>query len=173
MQPLIFQFAIRGAGGLRSRDCHDPKVSWQIRLMFTDDLAQPSSDSIANNRRADAFRRDESGTKRISIHSTGAPTTAGRQDRFWGRKHAQDEGSSALRAAFLFHPLKLGRSREPSRLGKGRPLAACFILHAIHSFWRGRRCRPMGSQRLPDNVSARRTKLPPAKLRRRNKNRYR
>jgi len=82
--------------------------------MFTDDLAQPSSDSIAHNRRADAFRRDESGAKWISIRSTGA------RHRFLHRKHTQDEGSSALRAAFLFHPFKLGRSCEPSRLGKGK-----------------------------------------------------
>jgi hypothetical protein len=88
--------------------------------MFTDDLAQPSSDSIANNGRADAFRRDESGAKWMSIDSTGVPATAGRQDRVLRRKHTQDERGAALRAAFLFHSLKLGGSRESSRLGKGK-----------------------------------------------------
>ena len=141
--------------------------------MFTDDLAQLSSDSISDNRRANAFRRDESGAKWISIHSTAAPTTAGRQDRFWRRKHAQDERGSALRAAFLFHPLKLGRSSEPSRLGKGKgarhvqPYTRSTFLEADDVVV------PWEANGFPYNIKARRPKSPPAKLRRRNKNRYR
>jgi hypothetical protein len=57
-------------------------------------------------------------------------------------------------------------------LGKERA-RVMFNLTRDPPFCRERRCRPIGSQRLPYNIRARRPKSPPAKLRRRNKNRYR
>jgi hypothetical protein len=101
----MFERFVAGMGGARRCNRDDPRSADNFIPVMTENLAQPSANTIARNRGADFARRDEAGACFVANISS---------------EHGKRQNVTARHCALLAHTLKFCRMCKPARSWKAK-----------------------------------------------------